>query len=222
MATKGYYQRKKRSYVRKVPYKPSGIVKTRQINNNTKKLRMLTNAIEYKYFEVVTNASPTNDMIIEDSLVKIAQGDTAITRDGRKIVITSIHFKGHLVVDAGAANGVTRLVLYVDKQPAGAVAPTTAYFKGAPKRPYAYRNLEQLKRFKVLYDKTHTMNSYAATSAATIKPIRINIKCNHAINYTSTTGAITELLESNIGFMSSSLNSLVDIDGVWRIRYMDL
>lgn len=205
-------------------YKPKPLPKrpNRQVQRNTKKINTLVRNIEYKFFEVVTNASPQNDEIIEDSLVKIAQGDTENTRDGRKIVVTGIHFRGFLVQDAAAANSATRIVLYVDKQPNGAVCATLDYFHGNNKQTQSFRNLDQVKRFRVLYDKTHVLNNNSATITSTRKAININLKVNIPINYSSTLGAITELNESNIGLMTSCANASVDLDGIWRIRYMDL
>lgn len=196
--------------------------RTKQVATNTKKINTLLKNIEYKFFEVTTNVSPANDQIIEDSLVKIAQGDTGITRDGRKIVVTGIHFRGHIKMDAGGSGAGLRLVLYHDKQPNGATASTTDYFSSANALTNSFRNLNTIKRFKVLHDKTYILNQTSATVSQILRHVVINLKVNIPIVYTSTTGAITELLESNIGLLSSANNQTLDLDGIWRIRYMDL
>jgi 2C-methyl-D-erythritol 2,4-cyclodiphosphate synthase len=208
-----------------MPYKRKPLPKTpaykKQVDSNTKKINTLVKNIEYKFFEVTTNESFSNDQIVEDSLIKIAQGDTESTRDGRKIVITGIHFKGYMVLDANNSGDAVRLVLYVDKQPNGATAATTDYWASINKNGYSFRNLTQTKRFRVLSDKTYVINNVASTVTKPIRRIEYNFKVNIPINYTSTLGAITELQETNIGLMSSSLGSGVDLDGIWRIRYQD-
>ncbi len=208
-----------------MPYKRKPLPKTpaykKQVDSNTKKINTLVKNIEYKFFEVTTNASFANDQIIEDSLIKIAQGDTGSTRDGRKIVITGIHFKGRLQLDAGNSGDMVRLVLYVDKQPNGATAATADYWATANGDTNSFRNLTETKRFRVLSDKTYVLNQQSATVTQTIRRIEYNFKVNIPINYTSTLGAITELQETNIGLMSSSQDSGIDLDGIWRIRYQD-
>ncbi len=196
--------------------------KRNQVSSNTKKIRMLTNAIEYKFFETVTNKSPQNDEILETSLVIIPQNDTPTGRDGRKIVVTGIHFKGYLKLGTGSGGDAIRIVLYVDKQPNGAVATTASYWSRADDNGNSFRNLTSVKRYRVLMDKTYVVNPGASSVVSPLRRLEWNFKVNIPINYTSTVGAITELLETNIGLMSSCKGADFDLDGTWRIRYMDL
>lgn len=200
---------------------PKRPTRSSQVAKNTKKINKIMSNIEYKFHEVTTNVSPQNDQIVEASLVTITQGSTGSQRDGRKIVVTGIHFRGFLVNDANSAGGALRIVLYVDKQPNGATASTTSYFSSANAKTQSFRNLTEFKRFRALVDKTYIVNSTGGTVSQNRRAVNFNLKVNIPINYTSTTGAITELLESNIGLLTSATGANLDLDGIWRLRYVD-
>ncbi len=195
--------------------------KASQVAQNTKKINKIMSNIEYKFHEVTTNVSPQNDQIVEASLLTIAQGSTGSTRDGRKIVITGIHFRGFIKADADSSGGALRIVLYVDKQPNGATATTASYFSSANANTHSFRNLNEFKRFRALSDKTYIVNMTGSASSENRRAVNFNLKVNIPINYTSTTGAITELLESNIGLLTSATGANLDLDGIWRLRYVD-
>lgn len=99
-----------------------------------------------------------------DTLCAITQGDGPSSRDGRKIVLKSVHVKG--TVDLPGADNINNgdtnvfIALVLDKQTNGAQLNAEDVFTqttGLSSQPF--RNLEYIQRFDVLASKTIVLNS---------------------------------------------------------------
>ncbi len=170
------------------------------------------------------------------SLVLIGQGITESTRIGRKAIIKSIGWRGQLQL-ASAANAQAphsvRLLLVMDTQCNGAapaVSGTNGLFASADFQ--SFNTLVNKGRFRVLMDKTYTMNCLSAMGNGTANDtnaVNRNFtffkRCNIPIEYSGTAApsVITELRTNNIyGVMiTSQASSTVSLDSKFRFRFAD-
>jgi len=154
---------------------------------------------EDKFFDTALSFTFDSTAIVPATgqLTLIPQGVTESTRVGRKCTITSIYIIGS-VNNAPAASATASVMCYLylilDTQTNGAAAATTDVFTSASLQS-AMRNLSNESRFRVLKKFRLSFNSNAGVSAAFNsyrRDIKYFKKCNIPIEYSSTTGAITE------------------------------
>lgn len=120
-----------------------------------------------------------------------------------------------------------RLIMFVDKQANGATATVTDILESA--NIMSFRNLANSGRFIILMDRTMDMNCNAGggngstTEYGTVETyMSFNKSCNIPIEFSSTTGAITEIRSNNIGILSiASANNTATLDSKIRIRFSD-
>lgn len=189
--------------------------------------------------EVTAGATGT---IHSASLCVIPQNATQSGRDGRLVTIKSLRIKGYLELQAATstanASDFVRVIVYVDKQTNGAAATPALILANDPSNAAvtteSFRNLENVDRFDILYDKTFGMTSpvsFAAAGAtptvqtpvAVLKNIKMSKKLNLPIVYDSTlaTGAIETIRSNNIGILTVSALGRINCGFVARVRYSD-
>ncbi len=155
-----------------------------------------------------------------DSLSVPAEGDGQSARDGRKYAITKIYVHG--VISCPSAESATstpndfrtRVVIYIDGQTNQAEAnPVLVMDTGGSDDVLAFRQLENVARFKVLFDKTIVVrfgsvgNEGAANLFANgIKWIPFNyyhtFKEPLVVLANATTANVTSITDNNIGIMA--------------------
>lgn len=188
---------------------------------------------ENKFFEtsVTSTNVNANGSIFSDSLNLIPEGTTESQRLGRKCTINSIHIKGELehpeLTSLAQADNKVRLILYLDKQCNGAAATVTNILETADVN--SFRNLAEVGRFQILYDKTIAINAnvtsaYNGTTivegtGAVIKHVGINKKVNIPLEFSASTGAITELRSNNIGLLAISTYTRTKLLYTCRVRF---
>lgn len=184
---------------------------------------------ELKFFDTTLSFlfDTTGEVPATGQLALIPQGDTESTRDGRECVIKSIHLRGHMTLAPGAAatiSGNTHLYLILDTQCNGAAAAVTDVFT-ADTLAIAQRNLANSDRFQIL---KHWVWAWNPTAGATTafntmnKPFEYFKKCNIKMQFSSTTGAITEIRSNNIFLIAgatSAIDDLVTMSGSCRLRF---
>ncbi len=163
------------------------------------------------------------------SINLIPQGTTEITRIGRKAVIKSINWRYVCILPTRSdENGydIIRVILYVDKQCNGVTAAITDILETAHYQ--SFRNLANSGRFRILLDKTHTLNASAAAGNGTAndtivmaRPFTFFKKCNIPLEFSSTTGAITEIRSNNLGVLLISGNGYCGFGSKVRLRFTD-
>ncbi len=185
---------------------------------------------EQKFFD--TTISGTIDTTAEvptgGQLVLIPQGVTESQRVGRKAFIKSIQIRGTLNYAPGAAAAATAqnwIYLVMDTQANGAAAAVTTVLT-SNNLALAMRNLANQERFKVLKIFHFSMNATAGVTTAyngIIRTWKYYKKCNIPIEYSSTTGAITEIRSNNLFLLagSQSGDDLTTIAAVCRVRFTD-
>lgn len=192
-------------------------------------------AVELKFHDLdIDDAVITaGGVIVEDSVVGIAQGVTESERIGRKCTVRQIGWKFNITlatVDAQAtpaAADIIRVILYLDKQCNGAAAAVTDILESADYQ--SFNNLSNKSRFRTLMDRTYNMNyqTLASDNAGVVSSSNKNIsdsyykKCNIPIEFSATTGAITEIRSNNIGVLVVGSNGIGGFFSKMRIRFSD-
>ncbi len=169
---------------------------------------------------------------VSTTLVDINQGTTESNRLGRKAFIRYIQWNGYVtmpleqdVADIGTGDAV-RLLLILDKQANGALPAVTDILKGA--NIEAYFNLVNQGRFRILWDKHITMNRQVAMTDGTntastpqmLRRFSYRRHVNIPIEYSGTTGAITEIRSNNLVYLAISQNGLIGLTvSFFRFRF---
>lgn len=199
---------------------------------------------ELKFFDTSPAAAQVaaTGTITSNCLNIVPQADTESSRQGRLINIKSIYIKGAFILPTATSSTTAtddcRFILYQDMQANGAAA--TAALILAPDPSVAavsidsFRNLENVGRFKVLWDKLVSVtapSSFAVAGATptTIAPVATNriikygTRCSIPITFDSTaaTGALTTVRSNNLGILCVSRNGLMFVEYNVRIRYSD-
>lgn len=187
---------------------------------------------ELKFFDTSISVAPTSTMAVPATggqLCLIPQGTTEQQRIGRKCVIKSIQIRGlSKYVPAASTSGNLGCCLYVvlDKQCNGAAAAQTDVFTTSSPNTMMV-NLANSDRFVVL-----KKYSWVAQSAAGIQTAFSNDsdriewyhKCNIPLEFSSTTGAITEIKSNNVFLLvgtDGADGANITITGTARLRFSD-
>lgn len=193
-----------------------------------------SNGGELKFFDVpLTDAVIAAGGTITDSINKIAQGVTEVTRVGRKCTIKSISFRYKLTlpeqdaVGSPAVSDTVRLIVYMDKQCNGATAAVTDLLETADFQ--SFRNLANSGRFVFILDVTKDLNylTLASDGAGVVSQAEVGRsytfykKCNAPIEFNAAAGAITEIRSNNFGMLIMSSGGIAGLDSQFRIRFSD-
>lgn len=186
---------------------------------------------ELKFFDTALafNLDTTGEVPATGQLVLIPQGVTESTRVGRKCVIKSIQIRANLTFQPGAAataatNGYIYLVQ--DTQTNGAAAGVTDVLT-SNNLAVAMRNLANSERFKIYKLFAWSFVSTAGVTTAyndVRKQWTYYKKCNIPLEFSSTTGAITELRSNNLFLLAGTdggADDTVIVGGTCRVRFSD-
>jgi len=145
------------------------------INRPYKRPRLATPAVkrkqntsltqELKYNDVTfnTDATTTGTMV---ALTTFASGDTALLRDGNKILVRSFELRVKCELESITANATLRFCLVRDKNSNMAQAPlATATGFLDTITPESLRTVGFMSRYDVLMDKTFALNQSASNAA---------------------------------------------------------
>ncbi len=162
----------------------------------------------------------------------IAQGTTESERVGRKCIVKSIAWRFTIVLPttatAASANDTVRVILYQDKQTNGATATTATIL--ASNDYQSFRKMSDVSRYTILMDRTYAPNSTAGSgrgSTDTLSYAGIRIEdsfyknCYIPLEFSATTGAITEIRTNNIGVLLLSAQGDAGFFSKMRLRFAD-
>lgn len=185
---------------------------------------------ELKFFDTALSfgVDATGEVPATGQLVLIPQGTGESARVGRLAQIKSIQLRMNLLYQPGAAAAAsTNSFIYVvlDTQCNGAAAAVTDVLTGT-NLSTALLNLDNSQRFRILKKIRVTFQPGAGVSTAynsMYKQVEFYKKLNIPIDYSSTTGAITEIRSNNIFLLAGSDGSddTVTVAGNCRVRYTD-
>ncbi len=175
---------------------------------------------------------------ITDSINKIAQDTTEKTRVGRKCTIKKIGWRYNYTLpeqDAvadPAAGDVLRMILYHDTQANGATAGIGGSTGGTllvAADYQAFNNLTNSGRFKVLMDRTVSINYQTTASdgagvvsqSSVIRSGSFYKSCNIPLEFDAAAGAITEIRSNNLGVLLIRKNGICGFASKFRLRFTD-
>lgn len=191
---------------------------------------------EKKFFDTrfAETVVASTGAITNPSLNLIPQGTTESDRIGRKCNIKNIHIKGELKFPNSAVAGSTadriRIIIYQDKQTNGATATVANILDNTVGGALidSFRNLSESGRFYILMDRTMDLvaQSGGAPNAGenfgeVKKSWRFNKTCNMPLEFSSTTGAITEIRSNNIGVLAVTEAGLATLQYTCRVRFSE-
>lgn len=198
-------------------------------------MRSAPGSFEKKYFDTVYAAASIPAVgAFSTSWNLIPQGTTKNTRIGNKCTAVNINAHGQLTLLTQAAASVVgdkvRWIVLVDKQAngatVGAISDVIQTMPGATTDINSFRNMDNVDRFVILKDKTYILNqatqSASLGSNVTTRELKFNKKCQIPLEFSSTTGAITEVRSNNILCMLISLgNNLTQFALTVRVKFSD-
>jgi len=170
----------------------------------------------------------TGEVPATGQLNLIPQGVTESTRVGRKAVVKSIHIKATVAYTPGAStvgNDYCFLYLVLDKQCNGAAAAVTDVVTSTALGG-AMVNLANSERFvtlkKWVFDQ-QSMAGVSAAYAAVVEHFEYFHKCNIPLEFSSTTGALTEIKSNNIFLIAGTAaeDDKTTVLGTCRLRFSD-
>lgn len=188
---------------------------------------------EIKFFDTALsfNVDNTGEVPATGQLTLIPQGVTQSTRVGRKCTITSIQIRASVVNSPGASTAgatICYIWLVLDTQANGAAAAITDVFTTNDPQS-ALINMANSMRFKIMKRWTFDLNSQSGVTTA-YNPVARHIdyykKCSLPVEYSSTTGAITEIRSNNLFLLAGAVgpgtsDDTVGVNGACRLRYAD-
>lgn len=189
---------------------------------------------EAKFFDTAKSISTvsTSGEIHSLSLNLVPQGVTENTRVGRKCVVKSLQMRCQIQLPEAAndtsSSDAIRIIVYVDKQTNGATAAVTDILESATNAIRQPRDLANTGRFRILTDKLMNISASAAGGGDTTiftafqhRHFNLFYRLNVPLEFSSTTGAITELKSNNIGVLAASAFGFVGLGYIARIRFTD-
>lgn len=168
---------------------------------------------------------------VKDSIVKIPQGVGDEERVGRQCRID--HIEWHVLFELPKVSSGTekdgdcaRMILFVDTQCNGAVA-TAADILDSPST-LSFYNLSNKDRFVILVDKIYDLTRHSGTvqggnitQPAELTHTQQSRACNIPMEYSGTTGALTEMTQNNVGALIVSALGEIWYTAKFRVRYSD-
>jgi len=165
------------------------------------------------------------------SLTLIAQGDTALERQGSQISATSIQYKATFQQDIDQPNPCTiRHMIVWDSQANGAFPTLNQILDNSVVTPYVFApyNREFQKRFKIVEDEIFCINQNYQINTTNWGPTKLfmkkKIQLHRDIKYTGAAGNLANIVTNNLLYVLIS-----DITGAeppfvyvgYRLTYKD-
>lgn len=194
-------------------YYVAGVMKSpttgKRIARIEQNIRTIKNKEEVKYADEFSNFNCSQGGTAF-TVNNIAGGNTAITRVGDDITMTSLQFKYAIACSASQlVSQVVRVMIVIDRLHNNSTSsfdgvPIDATGKGLLDNSvitdirYMPRNLQNQPRYKVLYDKFHvccpnSINTAATTSLQLEIHKTVNLKLNHNVRYAGAGGAVGDI-----------------------------
>ncbi len=221
-----YKRRYKRKYVPR--NKPAGYYSCSKfaIEKGAKALAMVTalkrlTNIEIKNFDVQQNGVAVTQTPVIVQLSNIPIGDTTNSRDGSQCKMIGIDLNFLLTQNASATQTFCRVMLILDKQTNQAIYTPADLLEDvtAADNIIAPRNLDNLKRFTVLYDQIFTLDGDGHRTAVVKKYISKDL----LLRYDASTPSIADLTQNSISLiqMATETTNTPVITHFSRLRFVD-
>ncbi len=215
--------RKKRSYSKRPGYGACGKMvygDAQKALAMVKSVKRLIN-VEVKNFDTQLTNTAVTDAIGITQLTNIPQGDTRSTRDGAQCKMIGLELNFAISMHASAFNTQFRLIVVLDKQTNQAVYLAADLLDDIT--PFdsiiSPRNLDNMKRFAVLYDRTFAFHVGGTNSFI----VRKYIKKEVLLRYDASTSTIADLTQNSLSILTVATEPANDPGFTLhaRIRYVD-
>lgn len=195
--------------------------------STTRRKSSITLAPELKYNDASFTADATTTGAIV-ALNQMAAGDTALLRDGNKILCKSVQLRWYMQLEDASVNAIVRVMIVWDRQP-NLTTPSIATAGTGPLDTITIQSLRQVattSRFRVLKDDVYTLNQQndTATSRQIIHDevfVKVPKECQltsfaDGASGTPISGGLYLMYFSNIAAGAAD----VDVFGQARVRFM--
>lgn len=195
------------------------------VSNNSNMVMQLTPEKKFNDVSFSDDATTTGTVV---ALNSFAAGDTALLRDGNKVVNRSLNLRIQFSLEALTASAVIRVMLVVDKN-ANGVSPSIATALTGPLAaitPQAQRRVDSVSRFFVLMDEVITLNAMSGTGGATSKAfLQRYVKIPPFVQmsqYIDGTAAVPVVNSLSLIYFSDLPAGAADVDvaGTCRLRFI--
>lgn len=158
----------------------------------------------------------------------VATGTDYTNRIGRKIIVNSMLIRGNFsnVINVTDSDGaILRLMVICDEQPNGAAPIITDILQTA--HYLAPANLNNRGRFKILYDKFLTMNSWShsggvlATGSPGPKTFKLYKRLTLPVIFNGTGATVGSIQTNSIYLVALCSNTTCNFEFNSRIRFVD-
>ncbi len=182
-------------------------------------LKRLLN-VEIKNHDVEQTSATITQTPVIIQLSNIPSGDTTITRDGAQCKMVGINLNYFLTVDPTLPRTVVRIMLVIDRQTNQAVYSNADLLDSTVSQLniVSPRNLNNLHRFIVLYDKTHMLSLDTPTVT-----VRKYIKKDVLLRFDASTPSIADLAQNSLSLVqitNEGTNHPI-ITSFLRLRFVD-
>ncbi len=177
--------------------------------------------VEYKFHDTQLTGSNVPTTAIINQISNIAQGDTAITRDGSQVKCVNLEIHWRVRQHATATETAVRVLIVKDSQTNGAIytiadlLQDTSIFDSIVTR----KNLDNMFRLHIMYDKVFFMSDSGNKNAYG----SFNRALNQKLRFDGVAGDITDLASSSysIVFLSDEGTNVPDVSVFSRLKYVD-
>lgn len=212
---KPYTRRYRRRYTKKpsrwTTYKNAGS----QLWKDVKYLKSLLN-VEYKNIDNSISMTPDVSASTSMLLNSVAQGDDRTNRDGRSVRFRYMTMK--LQLHISTTSTITRLIIVNDREAENGVALDTKLLTS--NSITSLYNIDSTRRFKVLFDRTFSMDEDNKSDIF----IKFNKRMFSKTKYNGTSTGISNI-ETNAYYLYAVSNAAFGvapvISGVVRLRFVD-
>lgn len=188
-----------------------------------------TGAVDLGFIDTAHNSALNISTPVLTLLNGCAPGTGGSDRIGRKIVIKSIHVKGYIYPDTTATFNTPKLCLVWDKQPSAVAPAFTDIFDqvGGNNLPYSPINLDNSRRFKILWSKIYNVTGGATVTDSSSRWVEVYKKVNLTTVYNAGSAGTIADIESGALYLvmvGSQVSGTGDCTfyGSTRIRFDQL
>ncbi len=189
--------------------------------NMAKKAHKFLN-VEFKAHTILSTSTVIPDgagTIIQ--LSNISEGNSAITRDGQQIKVTSIFFNAHVRMHSSATQSLVTVMLIRDNSTNQAIYTTGDLLENVANIASVQSppNINNTSRFRILKRWIFKLDSASNTS----KYFSHNFALQQKIRFDANDGTITDLTKSSLSllFISDESTNTPTIRFYHRLRFVD-
>lgn len=184
----------------------------------------MTSAGEWKYLDTAATyaVDSTGSLALLNGLTP---GTGATERIGQKITIRSLEYRGYnYVTPTDGTDQLQRIILVLDRQANASALTIAGVLQSA--NVYSPRNLQNRKRFKILYDKTFNLNASAEAGSRRFTKFYMKLRRPIITDYnTGNAGTVADIVTNSLYLINLGTNPAGATAGgsiSWiRMRYTD-